>query len=237
MQVLFPYDTADYNEKPRQKWVAEKLRSLPAGYRILDAGAGERQYAKYCSHLKYVAQDFAQYEGTGDGKGLQTTTWNQVGLDIISDIVSIPEPDASFDAILCTEVFEHIPDPLAALSSLSRLLKRGGILILSAPFCSLTHFSPYFYTTGFSINWYKKHLEDNGFEIIEMVQNGNFPLYMKQELDRIPFIAEKYASMSLRPQEEVAIRIIQSLLSRMNLRDAGSHELLCFGVHVLAKKI
>jgi ubiquinone/menaquinone biosynthesis C-methylase UbiE len=127
----------------QRKWIEEKLISLPAGMRILDAGAGEQQYKKYCSHLNYVSQDFAQYNGIGDSIGLQVGKWSNVNLDIISDISHIPEPDASFDIILCTEVFEHLPNPIAAIQEFSRLLKKDGQLIITAPFCSLTHFSPY----------------------------------------------------------------------------------------------
>ena len=36
--------------------------------------------------LDYVSQDFAQYDGEGDTIGLQTGTWDQAQLDIISDI-------------------------------------------------------------------------------------------------------------------------------------------------------
>jgi len=64
-------------------------------------------------------------------------------VDVISDITSIPLPDASFDACLCTEVLEHLPHPIEALRELARLLRPGGRLILTAPFCSLTHFSPH----------------------------------------------------------------------------------------------
>ena len=44
---------------------AKTAGKIPEGARILDAGAGERSYERYCGHLMYVAQDFAQYDGVG----------------------------------------------------------------------------------------------------------------------------------------------------------------------------
>ena len=73
---------------------------MPKGARILDAGAGERRFQNYCSHLEYVSQDFGEYAGGGDVLGLQTGSWDNEGLDIVSDITSIPVGDASFDCIL-----------------------------------------------------------------------------------------------------------------------------------------
>ena len=131
------------NEIEREAWVRQRLESIPAGSRLLDAGAGEQRFRKFCGHLHYVSQDFGQYDGTGDHAGLQTASWNQANLDIVSDITAIPEPNGSFDAILCTEVLEHLPNPIAAVAEFSRLLRADGQLILTAPFCSLTHFSPF----------------------------------------------------------------------------------------------
>jgi len=60
------------NDGIRHNWVVNQLSSLPSGYKILDAGAGELQYKKYCTHLQYVSQDFNKYDGIGDNRGLQT---------------------------------------------------------------------------------------------------------------------------------------------------------------------
>ena len=48
------------NELDRHEWIKQQLKAIPAGARLLDAGAGEQQYRPDCEHLTYVAQDFAQ---------------------------------------------------------------------------------------------------------------------------------------------------------------------------------
>ncbi len=45
----------------------------------------------------------------------------------------LPYDDASFDVVLLVEVIEHLSDHQAALGELSRILKPGGVLILTTP--------------------------------------------------------------------------------------------------------
>ena len=225
-----------HNESTRVKWLEQALSKIPVGSRLLDAGAGEQQFKKFCSHLNYVAQDFARYDGKGDNKGLQMGSWNQNELDIVSDIVAIPEPDESFDAIMCIEVFEHLPNPLLALKEFSRLLRSGGQLIITAPFCSLTHFAPYHFYTGFNRYFYETHLSAYGFELVEIQANGNFFEYLAQEINRLPYIAEKYAKERPRLWERLALRVVLMMLERLSSKDSGSAELLHFGYHLLAIK-
>jgi SAM-dependent methyltransferase len=49
------------------------------------------------------------------------------------DITRIPEPDDSFDAILCSHVLEHVTDDRAAMRELCRVLRPGGWAILQVP--------------------------------------------------------------------------------------------------------
>ena len=58
-----------------------------------------------------------------------------------------------------------LPEPVKAIKEFARLLKSSGHIIITAPFCSLTHFALYHFHTGFNRYFYEKHLPDNGFEI------------------------------------------------------------------------
>jgi len=228
------------NETPREAWLQETLAKIPAGARLLDAGAGEQRHKKYCTHLKYVAQDFAQYDGKGDAVGLQTGAWDQTKLDIVGDIAAIAEPSGSFDVVLCVEVFEHIPHPVEALKELARLLKPGGSLILTAPFCSMTHFAPYHFYTGFSRYFYQHYLPLYGFEVVEIQFNGNYFEYLAQEVRRLPEIATRYAGRRSRTPQSIALRfaslVMLKALQVFTQADTGSSELLCYGTHILAVK-
>lgn len=224
------------NEPTRIAWLEKTLAAIPAGSSILDAGAGQQQFRKFCSHLRYVSQDFSQYDGKGDGAGLQDGKWDTSKIDIVSDITSIPAKDGSFDAVMCTEVLEHVPDPVGALNELVRLVGPDGWLILTAPFCSLTHMAPYHFATGFSQYFYRNHLARLGMEIVDLQLNGNYFEYLAQETRRLRGIAQRYVSRELTPTESTAIDTTLKLLSELSAADRGSSELLCFGIHVLARK-
>jgi ubiquinone/menaquinone biosynthesis C-methylase UbiE len=223
------------NEAVRVKWIEDTLKKIPEGWQILDAGAGESQFKKFCSHLKYVAQDFGQYEGTGD-VGLQTGTWDNSQLDIVSDITSIPRPDESFDAIMCTEVLEHVPDAVAAIKELNRLLKPGGYLLITAPFASLTHFAPYHFATGFNRFFYEHHLKKFGYEILDTEMNGNFFESVAQEVRRIKRMAKEYGGTKISFIDKIFVHGLLYTLQKLSAKGEKSRELMCYGVHIFAQK-
>lgn len=185
------------NSGTRDMWVLDRLKELPAGTKLLDAGAGEGRYKKFCGHLQYTSQDFGQYDGKGDGTGLHSGSWNNSHTDIISDITSIPVSDASYDAILCTEVLEHVPYPDIAIKEFSRILKSGGKLILTSPFNSLTHMAPFHFSTGFSKYWYEKVASDTNMIIELCTANGNYFDVVLQELSRVPSMIQKHSKLGV----------------------------------------
>ncbi len=226
------------NQKYREFWIEKTLKKIASGQKILDAGAGELQYKKFCNHLNYTSQDFGQYNGKGNNEGLQTNSWDNSKLDIISDITGIPVNNASFDAVMCIEVFEHLPEPAKAIKEFSRIIKLNGKLIITAPFCSITHFAPYYYANGYSKYWYKKILKENNFTIDEIDYNGNFFEYLAQEIDRIAYMETKYTDLNLSKKiyNKISIGIILKLLNDLSKKNKKSEEMLCFGLHILATK-
>lgn len=224
------------NSEIRDKWVEEKLRKIPDGKTILDAGAGEQPYKKFCPHLKYISQDFGKYDDSEKKEALQMQEWNSRSVDILSDIVNIPLDNSSVDAILCTEVIEHIKNPVLAIKEFARLLKPNGILLLTAPNCSLTHMAPYYFCNGFSRYWYEENLKDNGFYIEEITEYGNYFSWMKQELLRTGAVMNRYVKGEDRKDISVLNAGIK-FFDEVAKFDNNSSELLCLGRMVVAKKV
>lgn len=52
---------------------------------------------------------------------------------VIGDVQTYPLPRAAYDIVICWELLEHVPRPLAALSNLIAATKPGGFIILAFP--------------------------------------------------------------------------------------------------------
>lgn len=224
------------NPLNRQAWLKQALGAVPKGARILDAGAGELQNRQHCAHLAYVAQDFCQYKGVGSGapdEGLHTKGWDTTRIDLVSDITAIPAPNASFDAILCSEVLEHVPEPTHALDEFARLLKPGGKLILTAPFGSNVHMAPYHYCSGFSKYWYEYHLAQRGFRIEQLTANGDWYALLLQEITRLGGLERQRGNWTWPLAYAYALMGVLYFKLRAN---KCAEDLACFGWQCVAVK-
>ena len=63
----------------------------------------------------------------------ETADLMQVGVTHRLDITDTKLPDAVYDVVMANHVLEHIPDDRAAMRELFRVLKPGGIAVLTAP--------------------------------------------------------------------------------------------------------
>lgn len=165
-------------------------RSLPAGARLLDAGAGEAQYAPLFAHARYVGVDLA----IGD------PGWDYRRLHAIADLEQLPFPDAVFDAALHAVTLEHLPRPAEALRELARVLRPGATLLLLAPQEWEVHQAPhdYYRYTRFGL---EHLLSQAGFRVEEITPAGGLFLVLSRRLlnacQMVPWLLPFFAPLAL----------------------------------------
>jgi SAM-dependent methyltransferase len=151
--------------------------SLPAGARVLDAGAGEGQYASQFARQRYCGVDLA----VGDAG------WNYNGLDAIADLTALPFRDAVFDGAIHIVTMEHLREPAAALKEMARTLAPGKFLLIAAPHEWEVHQSPhdYFRYTRHGLDYL---LDAAGFDALEIrPAGGYFRLLARRLLNGLQF--------------------------------------------------
>ncbi len=105
----------DYHRLQLEHWVWTKREAL--GQHILDVGV------------------YHPRRWLGDGY----VTCGEHNEDVKGDLLALPFQDNNFDGIVLTEVLEHCTDPAAALAEVFRVLKPGGLLLVTSPFFWPTH--------------------------------------------------------------------------------------------------
>jgi ubiquinone/menaquinone biosynthesis C-methylase UbiE len=104
---------------------------LPArgdGLRLLDVGCGT---GHHMASLRERGFDVAGVDGSPEM--LEQARANNPDAEIkLSDVESLPFPDASFDFILCIEVLRYLPSAVQCVREMSRVLKPGGICLTTA---------------------------------------------------------------------------------------------------------
>lgn len=120
--------------EPHIPFLREALQGLRSGARILDVGAGDMPYRELFAGFEYVSNDWAGTEHVPDQP-----------VDIVAPAHALPVEDGSFDAVVCTQVLEHLPEPWEAVAEFHRVLTPGGRLILTAPLTWYLHELPHDY--------------------------------------------------------------------------------------------
>jgi SAM-dependent methyltransferase len=98
---------------------------------VLDVGCGMKPYCSlFPSAASYIGCDWPPEPGT------------PTAADVLADAAVLPFRSGTFDAVLCTEVLEHLPRPEQCMAELSRVLRDGGTLLITTPFLYWLHEQP-----------------------------------------------------------------------------------------------
>jgi SAM-dependent methyltransferase len=108
---------------------------LPAGARVLDAGAGEIRHARYFTGQRYCGVDLA----VGD------STWNYTRLDVIGDLARLPFASGCFHAAINIVTLEHVREPETVLREIARTMAPGAPLLIIVPHEWEVHQAPHDY--------------------------------------------------------------------------------------------
>ncbi|MEK6791334.1 MAG: class I SAM-dependent methyltransferase [Deltaproteobacteria bacterium] len=203
------------------QFIRKIARTIQPGAIVLDMGAGECVYKRLFDHCRYKAVDLA----VGDNE------WNYKNLNVIAELHNLPFAADSTDAILCTQVLEHLEWPRQSVKEFYRILKPGGALYMTAPMSHCEHQAPYdfFRYTSFGI---RSVLVRAGFDErnIKITPFGGTSLRIASELPRIKGLIWKdngkksLFSLPARLLLSVSIKALQLLLVALDRLDSVKND-------------
>jgi SAM-dependent methyltransferase len=131
--------------------LAGELRAGP-GSRVLDYGCGVVAYRHFFpADVRYAAADLP-------GNPHANLLLNEDG--------TVPAESGGFDAVMSTQVLEHVPDPALYLAECFRVLRPGGRMLLSTHGTFVYHPDPDDYWR-WTCAGLQKAVRDAGFEVVK----------------------------------------------------------------------
>jgi SAM-dependent methyltransferase len=109
----------NHAERTAQTHAAFLLPHLRPGMALLDLGCGPGT----------ITVGLAAAVAPGRTTGIDLDPQPVDGLDIVNgDVMSLPFPDASFDALFASALLQHLADPLGALREARRVARPGAVI-------------------------------------------------------------------------------------------------------------
>jgi SAM-dependent methyltransferase len=130
IRIARPWHRYAYHIKVLPERLAELARDLhvTGDDALLDYGCADIPYRHFFpSRIRYEAADLP-------GNGHATMVLNDDG--------TVPAPDDAYDAVLSTQVLEHVTDPASYLAEAYRVLRPGGRLLVSTHGVFIYHPDP-----------------------------------------------------------------------------------------------
>ena len=156
------------------------------GYPFVDIELKKRGFSvtgvEYSESLTALARDVSLHQGS-EVQG------------IVADGVNLPFGDASFEACVCSETVEHVPDDAAVIREIYRVLKPGAVLLFTVPgILSLSELPKrvvqYFRNTSFITH--PTHLREYTYFSARRLVRDYFTI---EHWHNVPFVTESFRTM------------------------------------------
>jgi SAM-dependent methyltransferase len=177
------------------------LLNVPAGGAVLDYGCADVPYRRFFpSDADYAAADI---EGNPDASL------------VLRGDGTVPVPDASFDAVISTQVLEHVIDPERYLQECFRVARPGARMLLTTHGTFVYHPDPVD-LWRWTCDGLQKIVRDAGFEVVHfegVVGLGATGLQLFQDAlyYRLP--------APLRPVLALVVQALMALVDRFESRE------------------
>jgi SAM-dependent methyltransferase len=165
--------------------------------RLLDVGCGNKPYEAM----------FRDRVETHLGCDLVQSSDRRV--DVRCPATELPFRDGSFDTVLATQVVEHVADPARMVAEAARVLRPGGVLVLSGPMYWPLHEEPHDYFR-FTRHGFRRLVEEAGLRVREVRANGGKWALCGQAL--------LHAVQGTRLQRPAIVRLVNRIFARLDDR-------------------
>lgn len=117
-----------YSRKRLNEWLDRFMPEDGKGVKLLDVGCGTGY------HLRRYRERGFQISGVdGSADMLAQASAANPGIEFEqADVDKLPYADASFDLVLCVEVYRYLPDIGPCTLEIARVLKPGGVALVTA---------------------------------------------------------------------------------------------------------
>ena len=131
--------------------------------KLYDVGCGDKPFQQFLDGKveRYIGVDVE--DGFYDARHI----------DLIGSAYAIPAPDGAADAVISSQVLEHLERPEDALREMARLLRPGGLLFISFPFLYPMHALPHDHLR-YTRFYFDAALRRHGFTLVERKTIGGF---------------------------------------------------------------
>jgi ubiquinone/menaquinone biosynthesis C-methylase UbiE len=135
--MVVKYDLDRFHDHPSPLVRFVESRRVDTIFRLLEARASHRVLEVGCGAGHLLARlPAGRAVGMDLAESLLARTRTRLGARAAlaqGDAVALPFASDAFDRVYCSEVLEHLVDPRAAVAEIARVLRPGGVAVLSVP--------------------------------------------------------------------------------------------------------